>query len=137
MHLNILGRSGGVPEPDRACSSFLIQNNEGSVLFECGSGVHSKLNASIHLEDLKAIVISHLHPDHYNDLLSLYNQFIVELPDEKLDVYLPKTPENIYNFLVDILSDVFNFIPIDSSSKLTLLNEVQVTFCKTQHQLNQ
>lgn len=133
MDLNILGRCGGVPGPDRACSSFLLQNDEGSILFECGSGVHSKLNAAIYLDELKAIVISHLHPDHYNDLLSLYNQYIIELPGEKVDVYLPRTPENIYNFLVEVSSDVFNFIPIDESSKLTLLNGVEVTFCKTQH----
>ena len=138
IRLEFLGKYGGVPGEDSGCSSFIVENDNGYILFECGSGVHRKLLECKGLSELKAIIISHLHFDHFNDLLTLYYQYKVEMPLKGLDritVYLPATPENIYDFLFASLKDVFNFAIIDETTELTLLGNVKITFCGTQHDI--
>lgn len=138
MRIEMLGKYGGVPGKDMGCSSFLLSNDKGSILVECGSGVVSKLIDTIVIDKLKAIFISHLHFDHFNDIFTLYYLYKVEHNIRGLDrvnVYLPKTPSKTLEFIVDNLSDVFDFNYIDETTTLTLLDNVIITFCKTKHDI--
>lgn len=138
MKIDMLGKYGGVPGEDMGCSSFLLSSGKGSVLFECGSGVVSKLIETIDIEDLKAVVISHLHFDHFNDIFTLYYLYKVESRINDLDrikVYLPRTPLETVEFITNNLGDVFDFIFIDETTHLTLLENIDITFCRTKHDI--
>ena len=69
--LTVLGSSPSWPNPGGACSGYLLSAAGTRILVECGPGVAGRLLARVGLEELSAIVISHMHPDHFLDLVSL------------------------------------------------------------------
>lgn len=86
--LRILGASCAVPNPDRATSAYLLRAPGTAVLLECGHGAVGKLLKYAGPEELTAVVVSHMHPDHFFDLVALRNYvFCHGLP--KLPLFLP------------------------------------------------
>jgi ribonuclease BN (tRNA processing enzyme) len=71
LSLTVLGASPAWPSPGGACSGYLISRGSDHVLVECGFGVLARLRATLPLDQLAAIVVSHLHADHFMDLVPL------------------------------------------------------------------
>jgi ribonuclease BN (tRNA processing enzyme) len=65
----VLGKSPSWQDVDGACSGYLIEEDGGHLLLDCGSGVFSKLRRFCDYVDLDAVVITHLHADHFLDLI--------------------------------------------------------------------
>jgi ribonuclease BN (tRNA processing enzyme) len=57
--------------PDEAQSSYLVQAGHRAVCLDLGAGTLNRLCGVIPPDRLEALVITHLHPDHFADLLSL------------------------------------------------------------------
>lgn len=70
--LVVLGSAGTYPSRDRACSSYLIEAEGYRLLLDCGNGSLSRLQQRADVADLDAILLSHLHADHFVDLYGLY-----------------------------------------------------------------
>ncbi len=71
MSATALGTSAAFPGPNDACSGWLIQDQDLNVLVDCGTGVVSNLQRFLAPAALTAIVITHLHADHFFDLIPL------------------------------------------------------------------
>jgi ribonuclease BN (tRNA processing enzyme) len=69
MRITVLGKSPAWPDAGGACSGYLITDGETAVLLDCGSGVFARLREHIDYVDVDAVVISHLHADHFIDVL--------------------------------------------------------------------
>jgi len=69
MLLTVLGKSPSWQDAGGACSGYLVQEDGVSVLIDCGNGVFAKLRERIDYVDIDAVVISHLHADHFLDLV--------------------------------------------------------------------
>jgi ribonuclease BN (tRNA processing enzyme) len=69
MRLTVLGKSPSWQDAGGACSGYLLEDGGTSVLLDCGNGVFAKLREHIDYIDLNAVVISHLHADHFLDLV--------------------------------------------------------------------
>jgi ribonuclease BN (tRNA processing enzyme) len=69
VRLTILGKSPSWQDAGGACSGYLVQQDETTVLLDCGNGVFSKLRQVVDYVDVDAVVISHLHADHFLDLV--------------------------------------------------------------------
>src|SRR5437763_383669 len=69
MRLTVLGKSPSWQDADGACSGDLIEEGETTVLLDCGNGVVSKLRRYRDYTRVDAVVISHLHADHFLDLV--------------------------------------------------------------------
>jgi ribonuclease BN (tRNA processing enzyme) len=69
MRLTILGKSPSWQDAGGACSGYLVEDGGTAVLVDCGNGVFAKLRQRIDYVDLDAVVISHLHADHFLDLV--------------------------------------------------------------------
>jgi len=69
MRLTVLGEWPSWQDAGGACSGYLIEENGTAVLLDCGNGVFAKLRERIDYIDLDAVVISHLHADHFLDLV--------------------------------------------------------------------
>ena len=118
MKLIVLGNYGTFPGKDGACSGYLLQENGLNILIDCGNGVLSRLQRYCSIEDIDAIVLSHLHRDHTSDMYVL--KYAVETKMEygtmnhPIDIYAPLTPKsehrgldykNVFN-LHDILDNL-------------------------------
>jgi ribonuclease BN (tRNA processing enzyme) len=68
MRLTVLGKSPAWQDAGGACSGYLVEDGETRVLLDCGSGVFAKLREHGDYCDLDAVVVSHLHADHFFDL---------------------------------------------------------------------
>jgi ribonuclease BN (tRNA processing enzyme) len=69
MRLTILGKSPSWQDAGGACSGYLVERGSTSVLLDCGNGVFSKLRRYRDYTRVDAVVISHLHADHFLDLV--------------------------------------------------------------------
>ncbi len=69
MRLTVLGKSPSWQDVGGACSGYLIQNDGFVLLLDCGNGVFSKLRRFSDYVDVGAVLISHLHADHFLDLV--------------------------------------------------------------------
>ena len=65
----MLGKSPSWQDADGACSGYLIEEDGFHLLLDCGNGVFSKLRRFVDYVDVDAVVISHLHADHFLDLV--------------------------------------------------------------------
>jgi ribonuclease BN (tRNA processing enzyme) len=69
MRLTILGKSPSWQDAGGACSGYLIEEDGVCVVLDCGNGVFSKLRRFRDYTRVDAVVISHLHADHFLDLV--------------------------------------------------------------------
>lgn len=69
MQITVLGKSPSWQDAGGACSGYLVQENDYSLLLDCGNGVFSKLRSRLDYVDLDAVLITHLHADHFLDLV--------------------------------------------------------------------
>jgi ribonuclease BN (tRNA processing enzyme) len=69
MRLTVLGKSPSWQDADGACSGYLVEDGDTCLLMDCGNGVFSKLRRFRDYTRVDAVVISHLHADHFLDLV--------------------------------------------------------------------
>jgi ribonuclease BN (tRNA processing enzyme) len=69
MRLTVLGKSPAWQDAGGACSGYLVEKGDYAVVIDCGNGVFGKLRERIDYIDVDAVVISHLHADHFLDLV--------------------------------------------------------------------
>lgn len=66
MRLKVIGSSPAWPNPGGACSGYLVDDR---LLLDCGPGVLAKLREREPWPTVEAIAITHLHLDHWGDLV--------------------------------------------------------------------
>jgi ribonuclease BN (tRNA processing enzyme) len=69
VRITVLGKSPAWQDADGACSGYLVEEDGTCLLLDCGNGVFSKLRRYRDYTDVDAVVISHLHADHFLDLV--------------------------------------------------------------------
>lgn len=77
MRLTIIGCSGSYPGPDSAASCYLLEAPDDTgrtwrLLLDLGSGALGALQRHLDPFAVDAVLISHLHPDHFFDLSGYY-----------------------------------------------------------------
>jgi len=76
MRLTVIGCSGSFAGPESAASCYLLEaDHDGRtwrVLLDLGSGALGPLQRYVDPLSLDAVLITHLHPDHYFDISGLY-----------------------------------------------------------------
>lgn len=66
VRLDVIGSSPAWPNPGGACSGYLVDRR---LLLDCGPGVLAKLREREPWPTVQAIAITHLHLDHWGDLI--------------------------------------------------------------------
>jgi ribonuclease BN (tRNA processing enzyme) len=69
MRLTVLGKSPSWQDAGGACSGYLVEEDGTSVVVDCGNGVFGKLRKYRDYTRVDAVVISHIHADHWLDLI--------------------------------------------------------------------
>lgn len=135
MKLTVLGKYGPYPAPGGACSGYLVHDENTKVLLDCGNGVLSRLQQVCALTDLDAIIISHLHSDHFCDMLVL--KYALDIlaarllrQDLPLPVYLPSEPFEDFSRIA--YKNAFDLHPIEFQSNLRI-KTLNFTFAEMTH----
>lgn len=69
MKITVLGKSPSWQDAGGAGSGYLIEGGGVRVVLDFGNGVFAKLRQHLDYVDVDAVVISHLHADHFLDLI--------------------------------------------------------------------
>lgn len=67
-----MGCSGSFPGPDSPASCYLVEHDGQRILLDLGNGALGPLQKYADIYAVDAVVISHLHVDHFIDLCSYY-----------------------------------------------------------------
>lgn len=97
MKLTILGASGSFAGPDNPASGYLLTHTDAdgrtwNVMLDCGNGSIGNLQKVLPICELDAVLVSHLHGDHFLDIcgLEVYRSYHPEKPAQPLlDVWTP------------------------------------------------
>ena len=91
MQLTVVGCSGSFPGPDSPASCYLVEHDGSKILLDLGSGALGPLARYTDLYDIDAVVISHLHVDHFIDLCSYHvaRKYHPDGPVGAVPVYAP------------------------------------------------
>lgn len=69
MRVTVLGKSPAWQDAGGACSGYLVEDGTRSVLIDCGNGAFAKLRRVRDYTRTDSIVVSHMHADHFFDLV--------------------------------------------------------------------
>jgi ribonuclease BN (tRNA processing enzyme) len=91
FELTVLGAGPAWSDrPGSSGASYLVRDGDTAVLLDLGQGSFPRLMAAIEPSTLDAILISHLHPDHFVDLVPLRNYLAYQLrPARSVRVVAP------------------------------------------------
>ncbi len=134
MKLTVLGNYGPYPKAGGACSGFLVDSGDAKILLDCGNGVLSRLQQYIDIQELDAVILSHLHSDHMGDVMILrYAANILMLKrqmDSPIKVYAPADPLEEFERLR--FNSSIELIEIQPTAKLTI-SSLNIRFKEVQH----
>ena len=100
MKYRCLGKYGPYPAAGGASSGHLLFQEGKALALDMGSGTLPRLLASVKGYEVCGVVLTHLHPDHYSDLL-VYAQYLAKCAERPMPLYLPRTPERVSSLLAD------------------------------------
>lgn len=90
MQLDVIGAGPAYTDrPGATGASYLLRLAGGSLLLDLGQGSFPRLAGLMDPADLDAVLISHLHPDHFIDLVALRHYLRWEEPRRRVRVIGP------------------------------------------------
>lgn len=142
MRIVFLGSSHGVPEPNRRCSSILVEVGESRYFIDMGTqSIEDLATRRIPVDSVKAIFITHMHGDHTNGLFSFVDLCSWYYKKADPEIFLPEphdTAVEIFHSWMKLNGTnmrEFRFSPV-TEGVLFEDEKVKVTAYKTKHIAN-
>lgn len=139
MRLTVLGTGTAQPQPDGPASGLLVESGETAVLLDCGTGAITRLMAHRDPRTLTAVIVGHLHGDHFLDLVPLRYLFPWAGGVPSLPVHVPPGARPRIASLAHAISeretffdDAFVLREYDPDQGLTI-GELRVEFRRARH----
>ncbi len=106
LQLTVLGCATAAPSATSPASGFLVEWGETSLLLDVGQGVVRRLQRAMKPTSLSAVLVSHMHADHYLDLVGLRYLFPwSEAAPRPLPVHLPPEGRGRLDALATAISE--------------------------------
>ena len=152
MRVTVLGKSPSWQDAGGACSGYLVEEGATTLLLDCGNGVFAKLRRFLDYTDLDAVVISHLHADHFLDLVP-YSYALTYAPRQqpvpvhvwpgtdtpaRPVLYAPHGARETFRRVVgawgseDLIEKAFDLVEYGPEDELSL-GSLRVRFCEVPH----
>ena len=98
MRIVFLGTSHGVPEPNRRCSSTVIEVDGSHYFIDMGTqSIEGLISRGIRPNNVRACFITHMHGDHTNGLISFIDLCSWYFKNAAPQIYLPGDTEKSVN----------------------------------------
>ena len=107
MKITVIGSSHGVPEPNRKCTSFLIEVGANLYFVDMGTpGIDALRKRGLSVDAVKGIFITHMHGDHTNGLIPFVDLITWYFKTADPEIYLPivEAADNIKAWLKSTLT---------------------------------
>lgn len=146
MRLRIVGSSSSVPRPGRACSCYLLRTQSTALLLDLGTGALANLRQTLEYTQLAAVVVSHMHADHFLDVIPLRYGLKYGPPrgEARMPLYLPPGGDATLRRFVsafapegphDFLDEVFDVREYEPNVALTI-GDLTLRFRKARHYID-
>ena len=142
MKITVLGKSPSWQDADGACSGYLVQEGDYALLLDCGNGVFSKLRRFRDYLDVDAVLISHLHSDHFFDLVPFANALEYSPRQQRVPggprLHAPPGSAGVFRSLMGgwgdpgLIERAFEVHEFASADELTL-GPLTARFCEVPH----
>lgn len=137
--ITVLGSSGTWASASSGCSGYLLDHTPPGgpttrVWIDCGPGSLSALQQHCQVADVDAVVVTHEHPDHFNDLPVLRNAMRYGLGVERLPLYAPRGALALLESLVGSRGITPSFTPkMVGDGSVARIGSVRLRFSRTDH----
>jgi ribonuclease BN (tRNA processing enzyme) len=140
LRLTVLGHSTAAPHPATPTAGYLVEWGSTAVLLDVGQGVVRSLQRVLDPHDLSAIVIGHMHADHYLDVVGLRYLYPWGEPAERpLAIHLPPGGRARFDALASAVSErvgffdaAFEAVEYDPDAPLRI-GELSLSFQRGRH----
>jgi ribonuclease BN (tRNA processing enzyme) len=140
VRLTVVGSGTSQPQAETPASGLLIETETTALLVDCGQGIIRELLTIRDPRELDAIVIGHMHADHYIDLVSLRYLLPWEgVAGEHLPLLLPPGGKARIDALATAISerphffdDAYSVLEYDPAHRLHV-GDLTVEFVAGQH----
>lgn len=140
LRLTVLGCSTAAPHPATPAAGFLVEWGATAILLDVGQGVIRNLQRVMDPHDLSAIVIGHMHADHYLDIVGLRYLYPWGEPAEvPLPIHLPPAGRARLDALATAVSEragffdaAFDAVEYDPATPLTI-GDLRLRFVHGRH----
>jgi ribonuclease BN (tRNA processing enzyme) len=133
LSITVLGCTGSYPEPDGACSGYLLQSDTTNVMVDAGPGTLANLQRHISIDQLDGVVLSHSHPDHWTDLMVLRTAWKWAYEREGLRVLGTGETKAMAEVVAHLdLQPTFAWEVIKDGSEATI-GDIDLSFSQTDH----
>ena len=140
LRLTVLGCSTAAPHPTTPTAGFLVEWGSTALLLDVGQGVIRNLQRVLDPHDLTAVIIGHMHADHYLDVVGLRYLYPWGEPAETpLPMYLPPGGRRRLDALSTAVSErdgffdaAFDAVEFDPDTTLTV-GDLRVRFVRGRH----
>jgi ribonuclease BN (tRNA processing enzyme) len=127
VKLTVVGSAGTFPGPASACSSYLVEHEGFRLLLDVGNGSIGALQTACGLLGPDAVIVSHLHGDHYLDLVT-YTYARRYHPAGAAPILPVFGPSLIHEAMIraygkgidSLLDEVYTFHPVDHDQKVAV-----------------
>ena len=92
MELLVVGSGAAYPDrPGTASSTYVVAQGDERICLDLGQGGFAGLAGRVEPSSLRAVIVSHLHPDHFIDLVALRHYLCYEFePSRRVRVLAPR-----------------------------------------------
>ena len=140
LRVTVLGCSTAAPHPASPTAGFLVEWGSTALLLDVGQGVIRNLQRVLDPLDLSAVVIGHMHADHYLDIVGLRYLFPWGEPAEvPLPMHVPPGGRQRLDALAMAISErvgffdaAFDAVEYDPASSV-MVGELRVRFVRGRH----
>lgn len=139
MKLIILGSGTCVPSLKRNAPGYYLEAGDCRLIVDCGSGTLLQLErAGKSYRDIDAVLLTHLHPDHFADLMPLIHALIATpgfKRRRKLSVIGPEGLRRYYDLAIaSIIGSIRSFsISVKEIEKSLMLGPITISAMRTVH----
>jgi glyoxylase-like metal-dependent hydrolase (beta-lactamase superfamily II) len=126
MEIRTLGTGSGKPSPQLNTSCVLVKTAGATFLLDAGEGCSRLLlKAGIGAQELDAVLITHLHPDHVSGVFMLIQMLYLAGRTKALNLYLPEREDEFLALL-----QMFYTFPVrfDFELKILPISEISSDF---------